>query len=576
MAQSFQTPQVHITYDVDTGGTTEKRELPFIVGILADLAGDVAPGQTLPELHARKMLDIDRDSFNDVMRAMAPRVDLAPLLHETTLADLKNSGTPQDLEIIFSTLDDFNPLSVVRALPGLNAKYQTRCQLRRLQDQAPAGDTIDAQVDLIDQQLSAALSCIMHSASFKAVEQTWRGLARLVFNTETGDMLKLRVFHASKDELREDMQKTLEFDQSALFKIICEAAYGTVGGFPYSLLVGDYDISASTDDVAFLRKISEVAASGHAPFIAAASPALFGLAGFHQLGKPRELNKIFNLMDLEGWREFRAMEDARYVALVLPRALLRLPYGNAGPDNRIRCEGLNFEEQLADPVAGSDNFLWGNAAYLLAERITSAVSCYGWPAAICGAEGGGLVQGLPWTTCTTDGRTSKDAAALSGSTQVVITDSREKELSDQGFIALRDGAERGTATFCGGQTTSAPQQYFSDEATANARMAATLPYLLAASRFAQYIKVIMRNKIGNFLTRANVESYLNTWIANYVLLDDNATPAAKAAYPLRAASVVVTDAPGQPGEYQATLFLQPHFQLEQLTTSIRLVVNLPS
>ncbi|MFZ6675467.1 type VI secretion system contractile sheath large subunit [Undibacterium sp. Xuan67W] len=445
---------------------------------------------------------------------------------------------------------------------------------------------MDELVTLIDVHLSKTLSTIMHLDSFKKMEATWRGLQHFVFNTETNNMLKLRVFNAQKEELLENMQKAVEFDQSVLFKMVYEAEYGTYGGFPYSLLVGDYAIGCSGDDIDFLGKMAEVAAAAHAPFLAQASEKLFRLTGLDKLDKPRDLAKIFESQDLIGWRAFRELEDARYVTLALPRALLRLPYGMPEKRNTKLSEGLNFNEQISDVPGEHENeegdkkryappntnhFLWGNPAYLLAERITNAFSLYNWTAAIRGVEGGGLVEGLPTYTYTSE----KGHTELFCPIEVAITDRREKELNDLGFISLCHCKGTGKAAFFGGQTTNLPKKYFSDDANANAKISAMLPYMLAASRFAHYIKVIMREKIGSFLTRANVESYLNTWISNYVLLDDNATQEVKSAYPLRSARVVVTDVPGEPGAYRATVFLKPHFQLEELTTSIRLVANLP-
>jgi type VI secretion system protein ImpC len=429
----------------------------------------------------------------------------------------------------------------------------------------------------------------MHCDGFKKMESTWRGLQYLVMNTETSTMLKLKVFNATKDELRKDMLKAVEFDQSRLFKLIYEAEYGTYGGHPYSMLVGDYAIGDSGDDMDFLGKMAEVAAAAHAPFIAQASEELFQLSGFDKLDKPRDLKKIFDSDKLAGWRAFRDMEDARYVTLALPRALLRLPYGSPTKRNTTPCEGINFDEQVTsvadnvgrlDPVSNevfsyadpvTENFLWGNPAYLLAERITNAFALYSWTAAIRGVEGGGLVEGLPSYTYSS----SSGSTELFCPTEISITDRREKELNDLGFISLCHCKGTNKAAFFGGQTTNLPKKYFSDAANANAKISAMLPYMLAASRFAHYIKVIMRDKLGSFLTRGNVESYLNSWIANYVLLDDNASQDMKACFPLREANVVVTDIPGEPGAYRATVFLKPHFQLEELTTSIRLVANLP-
>lgn len=428
---------------------------------------------------------------------------------------------------------------------------------------------IDSHITEIDGWLSKQLGAIMHADNFQAVEATWRGLHYLVMNTETNKMLKLGVFNATMEELLDDMEKAVDKDQSKLFKMIYEDQFGTFGGLPYSLLVGGYEIRRNAKDVEFLHKISEVAASAHAPYITAASASLFGLDSFRDLAKPRDLQKIFESIELAGWNEFRDSEDSRYVTLVMPHVLLRLPYGK----DSWPVDGLDFEETVGESTSSpnSDRFLWGNAAYMLAQRITHAFSLYSWTAAIRGVEGGGLVEDLPIYSFKTDSGSEE----LFCPTEVSITDRREKELNDLGFISLCHCKGKGQAAFFGGQTSNQPKKYFSDNANANAKISALLPYMLAASRFAHYIKVIMRAKIGSFLTRGNVEAYLNGWISNYVLLDGNASQDAKASYPLSQAKVIVTDIPGSPGSYNAVVFLRPHFQLEELTTSIRLVANLP-
>lgn len=428
---------------------------------------------------------------------------------------------------------------------------------------------IDQRVANIDDLLSKQLRAIMHAPNFQALEATWRGMFYLVSRAETGKMLKLFVFNATKQELLDDMDRAVDKDQSHLFKMIYEAGYGTLGGQPYSLLLGGYEVGRSAQDIEFLSKIAEIAAASHAPYITAASSSIFGLDRFGDLARPRDLEKIFEGVELVGFQSFRETEDSRYVTLVLPHVLLRLPYGaKSWP-----VEGMSFEENVepGDPA----QFLWGNAAYLLAERITNAFSLYAWTAAIRGVEGGGLIEGLPLYTYPIY-PPKTDAQQLFCPTEVSITDRREKELSDLGFIALCHCMGTGTAAFFGGQTANQPKAYLTDDATANAKLSALLPYMLAASRFAHYIKVIMRDKIGSFLTRANVEAFLNTWIAQYVLLDENAPQDAKASYPLSQANVIVTDVPGEPGSYNAVVFLRPHFQLEELTTSIRLVANLPA
>lgn len=629
-------PRVRITYDVQTNGAIEKRELPFIVGIFADLSGDrVADSEpgALPSMKERKIVDIDRDNFNEVLKQSLPRAVLSQVDNLLTEGAGKLSGEV----LVFESLADFEPIRVVRKVGPLNEVYQRRKLLRDAQARAEVSDrasdalesvvrgieggktatadmadalktgfpdkddtfrnalataieqhvvpvvsaaggagrgaalSIDFAVAAIDTALSKQLSAIMHSPKFKELEATWRGLFHLVSRSETGSRLKLRVFNATLDDLRDDMAKAVEFDQSKMFRLIYEAEYGTYGGSPYSLLLGGYELGPGASDMSFLDKMSGVAAAAHAPFLAAASPAMFGLPSFGDLARPRDLAKIFEGADLQNWSEFRDSEDSRYVSLVMPRVMLRLPYGQ----KTLPAEGFDFEEAVLSPTGVPENasFLWGNAAYFLAERITNAFAIFSWTAAIRGVEGGGLVEGLPIYTFASGG--DDGIKELLCPTEVAITDRREKELNDLGFIALCHCKGSGKAAFFGGQTTNKPKKYINADANANAALSSRLPYILAASRFAHYIKVIVREKIGGFLTRGNVEAFLNTWISQYVLLDDNARQEVKSAFPLREASIVVVDVPGEPGSYKATVFLKPHFQLEELTTSIRLVADLP-
>ncbi|POD80988.1 EvpB family type VI secretion protein [Pseudomonas syringae group genomosp. 3] len=424
---------------------------------------------------------------------------------------------------------------------------------------------INERIGKIDSLISDQLNEILHHEDVQKLEASWRGLHALVKNTETGTRLKLRLLNVSQKELQTDLEKAVEFDQSALFKKIYEEEYGTFGGHPFSVLVGDFTFGRHPQDIGLLEKLSSVAAAAHAPFIAAASPRLFDMSSFTELSVPRDLAKVFESQELIKWRSFRESEDSRYVSLVLPHYLLRLPYG---PDTNP-VEGMNFIEN----TTGTDHskYLWGNAAWALTQRITEAYAKYGWCAAIRGAEGGGAVEGLPAHTF----RTSSGDLSLKCPTEVAITDRREKELNDLGFISLCHKKNSDVAVFFGGQSTNKPRLYNTNEANANARISAMLPYVLAASRFAHYLKVIMRDKIGSFMTRDNVQTYLNNWIADYVLINDNAPQEIKAQYPLREARVDVTEVPGKPGAYRATVFLRPHFQLEELTASIRLVATLP-
>lgn len=425
---------------------------------------------------------------------------------------------------------------------------------------------INDKIAEIDDLLSAQLNEILHDPDLQKLEATWRGLSFLVFNTETSTSLKLRILNITKDELLKDLEKAVEFDQSALFKKVYEEEYGTFGGNPYSMLMGDYEFGRHPNDVKLLELVSNVAAAAHAPFISAASPRLFDMDSFTELGVPRDLSKIFESMELVKWRSFRNSEDSRYVSLVLPHVLLRLPYG---PDTKP-VEGVNFVED----TDGRDHkkYLWGNAAYVLTQRVTDAFAKHGWTAAIRGVEGGGKVEGLPAHTF----RTDEGDVALKCPTEIAITDRREKELNDLGFISLVHCKGTDYAAFFGGQTANKPRQYNTDAANANARISAMLPYVLNASRFAHYIKVIMRDKVGSFMTKDNVQTFLNTWIMDYVLGKDDAGQELKAKYPLREARVDVFDVPGKPGAYRATVFLRPHFQLEELTASIRLVAELPA
>lgn len=424
---------------------------------------------------------------------------------------------------------------------------------------------MQARIAQIDQALGAQLDVILHTPALQKLEGSWRGLNYLVMNTETGTQLKLRLMNISREELATDLEKAIEFDQSAMFKKIYSEEYGTFGGSPYSCLVADFEFGSLPPDVALMDKIANLASAALTPTLAAASPQMFDLQNFTELGNPRDLSMIFEGADKIQWESFREKEEARYLSLFLPHVLMRLPYG----PNTLPVEGLNYTETV-DPKTLS-TFVWGNPAYMMAQRITNAFFLYGWTAAIRGVEGGGLVEDLPtYTFTTTDGD-----IAVKCPTEIAVTDRRENELSELGFIALCYCKGTDKAAFFGNQTTQKPLEYNLPSATANANLSARLSYMLAASRFAHYIKVIMRDKIGSFMSRSDVQTYLQTWIAQYVLLTDDAPQQLLARYPLREASIEVFDVPGDPGRYTATIFLRPHFQLEDLTVSLRLVAELP-
>ncbi|TQV87270.1 type VI secretion system contractile sheath large subunit [Aliikangiella coralliicola] len=669
-------PRVQITYDVEIGDAIETKELPFIVGVLADLSGN--PKTDLPPIAQRKFVEIDRDNFNKVLASIEPRI----------VANVDNvlPGAESDkasVELLFNKIDDFYPTDIVKRTPLLQGLYQGRCHLRDMLAKMDGNDALialtesiitdadkktaiaglfegdaeawgqvvktdiegkdgepptlediletvenetlkdmlnpevgqmvldinqieyalqligqflkdiaaDAESDgegldvaalinksisEIDGNVTAQLNLIMHDPAFQKLEASWRGLHYLVMNTETGEKLKIRLLNISKKDLYKDLLKAVEFDQSALFKLVYEEEYGTYGGDPFSALVGDFEFGRHPDDIKLLELISGVAAAAHAPFVTAAYAKLFDLDSFGKLYNPRDLSKIFESAELIKWRSFRETEDSRYVTLTLPRVMLRLPYG----EKYSPVEDMSFEENVmvlneegvSTKRTDAKLFLWGNPAYVLAQRITNAFAHFGWTAAIRGVEGGGLVEGLPSFVFETD----DGELSLTCPTEVALTDRREKELNDLGFMPICHCKGTDKAAFFGGQTTNRPKTYNTDSANSNSRISAMLPYVLSASRFAHYIKVLMREKIGKFMTRSNVEDYLNTWIAQYILLDDTPPQDVKARYPLREARVEVSDVPGKPGSYRATVFLKPHFQLEELTTSIRLVAELPS
>ena len=425
---------------------------------------------------------------------------------------------------------------------------------------------INARIAQIDHLVSTQLNEIMHHQDFQKLEGTWRGLKFLLDNSETSDQLKIKVLNVSKKELLKDLQKAPEFDQSTLFKKVYEEEFGVFGGSPFGALIGDYDFGKSGQDVELLEKVAQVAAGAHAPFIAGAAAEMLNLDSLTQLDAPRDLAKVFDTTEYAKWKSFRQSDDARYVALALPHILMRQPYGA----ETVPVEAFNYDEQ----VDGTDHsrYLWGNAAWALAARITQSFATYGWCATIRGVESGGLVSGLPVHNF----RTESGDIAMKCPTETPISDRREKELADLGFAPLVHCKGTDYAAFFSVQSCQKPKIYDSDAATANARISAQLPYLFAVSRFAHYLKAMMRDKIGGFASRGEVEEFLNKWISQYVVSNDGVSFEVKAKRPLREARVEVVDMPGKPGSYRAVAFLRPHFQLDELSMSLRLVADLPA
>ncbi len=429
--------------------------------------------------------------------------------------------------------------------------------------------SIDAIVGEIDRKLTEQINLILHHADFQQLEGTWRGLHHLVNNTETDEMLKIRVMNISKKDLGKTLKKFkgTAWDQSPIFKKAYEEEYGQFGGEPYGCLVGDYYFDHSPPDIEILGEMDKIAAAIHAPFIAGAAPTVMGMDSWQELANPRDLTKIFQTPDYASWRSLRDAEDSRFIGLAMPRFLSRLPYGATTSP----VEEFDFEEETG--AADHSRYTWSNAAYAMAVNINRAFKMFGWCSRIRGVESGGLVEGLPTHTFPTD----DGGVDMKCPTEIAISDRREAELAKNGLIPLIHKKNSDIAAFIGAQSLQKPAEYDDPDATANANLSARLPYLFASCRFAHYLKCIVRDKIGSFKERADMEAWLNKWIKNYV--EPNPATASeedKARKPLAAAEVVVEEVAGNPGYYSSKFYLRPHYQLEGLTVSLRLVSRLPS
>ncbi|MGH7994765.1 MAG: type VI secretion system contractile sheath large subunit [Opitutaceae bacterium] len=456
------------------------------------------------------------------------------------------------------------------------AKTAIEQAVRTLAEQALAGvatvsddavRTIEAIIAEIDKKLTESVNKILHHADFQQLEGAWRGLHHLVSRTETDEKLKIRVFNISKPELGKTLKKFKGalWDQSPLFKKLYEEEFGAPGGQPYGAIVGDFHFDHTPPDVEILRGMAQIASAAHAPFITGAAPSVMNLSSWQELSNPRDISKLFTTAEYAAWNSLRQSEDARYLGLALPRFLARQPYG--AKSNPV--EDFAFEEDTAG--AAHEKFTWANSAYAMASNITRAFKLYGWCARIRGAESGGMVDGLPVHTFPTD----DGGVDMKCPTELAITDRREAELAKCGFMPLSHWKNTDYAVFVGAQSLQKPQEYDDPDATANAALAARLPYLFATTRFAHYLKCIVRDKIGSFKEREDMQAWLNDWIRQFTV-DSSASEEIKAVKPLAEAQVIVEDVAGNPGYYTSRFFLRPHYQLEGLTVSLRLVSKLPS
>ena len=429
--------------------------------------------------------------------------------------------------------------------------------------------SIEAMIAALDKKLTEQINVIMHHADFQKLESAWRGLHYLVNNTETDEQLKIRVMNVSKQDLGKTLKrfKGTAWDQSPIFKKLYEEEYGQFGGEPFGCLVGDYHFDHTPPDVELLTEMSKVAASAHAPFLAGASPSVMQMESWQELANPRDLTKIFQTPEYASWRSLRESDDSRYLCLCMPRFLSRLPYG--AKTNPV--DAFDFEEDTSG--AQHDKYGWSNAAYAMAANITRSFKEFGWCSRIRGIESGGAVQNLPTHTFPTD----DGGVDMKCPTEIAISDRREAELSKNGFLAMIHRKNSDFAAFIGGQSLQKPAEYDNPEATSNAALSARLPYMFACNRFAHYLKCIVRDKVGSFKSRDAMQDWLNNWIMNYVDGDPaNSSEHTKAERPLAAAKVEVEEVEGAPGYYTSKFLLQPHYQLEGLTVSLRLVSKLPT
>lgn len=425
-------------------------------------------------------------------------------------------------------------------------------------------ELINEAIASLDGEISLQLDEILHAEPFKKLEASWRGLAQLVSETETSDMIKLKVFDVSQEELENDVVGTSttkpDIFQTHLFQKIQVDGYGSLGGKPYGLVIGDYEFTPAKQDMELLRGIAQVSATAHAPFIAGAAPAMFGAKDFQRLTTPISLDETLGENGSEKWkhwREFREDPNSRYVGLVLPHVLMRSPY-----ERDKKARGFSYEEKVSDNFK---NYLWGNAAWAFGACVTGAFDAYSWCTAIRGYEGG-LVF-LP-----THDFESAGLDVTVGPTDIKIDLGREQELSGYGFLPLVKVEGKAQAVFLGGQSCQKPKQYFEDEPTASAELSARLPYVFAVSRFAHYLKARLYRKIGSHTSRELLEADLKNFIGKYCMDKADATHQEMAQFPLLDAEVKVIDAQ-RPGYYEVVAKLRPHYQLERADISLRLVAS---
>jgi len=432
----------------------------------------------------------------------------------------------------------------------------------------PPRRIVEALIAEIDAAVGTQLNAILHAPEFQSLEASWRGVWMLASAADAEAGVKVKALDIGKRELTRTLRKFRghAWDQSPIFRRIYDEEFGQLGGEPYALLIGDYAFDHRPDDVLLLRDLAKIAAAAHAPFIAAAMPSLLQMDVWAEIANPRDLSRIFLTPEYTAWRSLREEEDTRYLGLCMPRFLARLPYGAATDP----VDGFAFEEQ----TEGEDlsRLLWANPAFAFGANAARAFAAYGWCVRIRGLDRGGVVEGLPVLHHpTADGDVDRRTV-----TEICISERRDAELASCGLIPLVHRKNTDVAAFIGAQSLQKPQVYEDPDATANANLAARLPYLLACCRFAHYLKCMVRDKVGSMMSSKQVESWLFSWLSGYVDgAPGSSTEEFKAAHPLADARVVVSDRDDSPGIYEAKFYLRPHYQLEGISVALRLVSRLP-
>jgi type VI secretion system protein ImpD len=471
-----------------------------------------------------------------------------------------------------TNLDDFlNEDDYLKALLYWLEKHEITAQIKTTSSITHA---INRSIAEIDELINEQLNVIIHNEKLQKLEASWRGLWYLSVQAEGALNIKIKVLDVSWNEVVKDIARSLEFDQSQLFQKIYSEEYGTPGGEPYGVLIGDYEISHRlskrhpNDDVATLEGVSQVAAAAFAPFIAGASYELFGLDSFSGLSTPINLRTVFAQQEYLKWNSLREKIDSRFLGLTVPRILMRLPY-RTKPGS---YKGIFFYEKSA--TAEHENYLWGNASYGFAAILIREYANVGWFGHIRGVPrnqvAGGLLTNLPVDCFATDA----DNIAHKPVTDVLITDTREREISDLGLIPLCQCYDTPFAAFYNNQSVQAPKIVDSKDTNINAKLSGMLQHVLCGSRIAHYIKVMIRDKVGSFVTASDCENYLRDWLFKYTTGRDDLEWEEQARYPLKEAAVQVKEHPEKPGSYLCVIHLKPHYQLDQMVSELELVTEL--